>query len=140
MINRDRLITLLNINGVNKDATDVEIRDVLSDARYSNEEINSALYVLKQNEDTIHVRTDGLQKVFYTDGHLLPSEVSGLLGVDYDASNSFKPKKALTRELSFSQMLSIILAAALIGAVAVMYYMFANDIGLFHPIAIAASR
>lgn len=140
MISKDNLVTLLNINGVKKDATDVEIRDVLADAHYSSEEIESALYVLKQKTDLSHIRTDGLQKVFYTDGHLLPSEVTGLLGVDFDASHIFKPKKILTRELSLPQMLSIVLVAALIGVVTVMYYMFANDIGLFHPIAIAAMR
>ena len=138
MMQQDKLITLLRINGVDRNAPDSEIRAVLSDARYSKDEVESALYVLKQKkEDTNEIRTDGLQKVFYTDSHLMPSEVSGLLGVDFDASHIFKPKKILTRTLTTGQMMSIIVVATLIGVVAVMYYMFANGIGLFHPTAIA---
>ena len=138
MMKQDKLITLLKINGVERNAPDSEIRSVLKDARYTNDEIDSALFVLKQRiEDTNEIRTDGLQKVFYTDGHLMPSEVSNLLGVDFDASHIFKPRKILTRTLTTGQMTSIIIISILIGVIAVMYYMFANGIGVFHPTAIA---
>ncbi len=137
---RDKLLTLLKINGVDKDAADADIRAVLTDARYSNEEIDSALYILKSDTETNQIRTDGLQKVFYTDSHLKPSEVSGLLGIDFDVSNTFRPKKMFTRELSMQQMLVVIVVAIVLGAIAVAYYMFANDTGLFHPTAIAAMR
>ncbi len=138
MMSQDKLITLLKINGVDKSAPDADIKAVLADAHYTKDEIDSALFVLKQKkEETNEIRTDGLQKVFYTDNHLMPSEVSNLLGIDFDASHVFKPKKILTRTLTTGQMVSIILVATLIGVVAVMYYMFANGIGLFHPTAIA---
>ncbi len=134
---KDKILTLLRINGIADGASDKDIKAVLTDARYTNDEIESALFLLKQKGEEVEIRTDGLQKVFYTDKHLAPSEVSGLLGVNIDVSDVFQPKKILTRELSLQQMVTIIVVASLLGVIGVAYFMFTNNIGIFHPTAVA---
>ena len=87
MIKRDQIESILKINGVQPTSPDEEIRSVLLSARYSKDEVDTAIMVLRENTKTNKTRVDGLHKVFRSDEALSPEEISQLLGIEIELSD-----------------------------------------------------
>lgn len=132
MINRTQIKSLLKINGVPDTSPDEEIRSVLLSARYSNDEVDTAIMVLREDTKTNKTRVDGLHKIFRTDQALKPEEISQLLGIQVDLTNlpdqQTKSKTISGVYFVFIWMLSIIVALG-----GVLLYMYMYKIGVFHP-------
>ena len=88
MINRKQVEAILKINGITPASPDDEIRAVLMSARYQEDEIDSAIMVLRQNVKTKEAKVQGLHKVFRSDETLKPSEISALLGIDPELTDT----------------------------------------------------
>lgn len=140
MTSREQIETLLKINGSSIDATDDEIRSILNDAKYSNDEIVAAIAVLRQNIDTSSPRLDGLHKVFYTDKPLQAGEVAGLLGIDVNVLHKLDSHQVRRRQLSGLQLIFVVFVAFTFAFLGTVYYMYKTDIGVFHPTAAAAFK
>jgi len=97
VLQKKQIETILKINGVNPTAPDEEIRSVLLSARYNDDEIDTAIMVLRENVNTKESHVDGLHKVFRTNETLKSQEISSLLGIDVEIDDlpyfTEKPKK-----------------------------------------------
>lgn len=131
-MNRNQLKSILKINGYSESASDDEIRSLLLKAKYSETEIENALLILRQTDVQPMVRSDGLHTVFYTDSHLKPREIAGLLGVqvDFDASSFRLEEKD---QFNFKEVMIIAGLSIVIAITGVFIYMYLNQIGFFHP-------
>ncbi len=131
-MNRNQLRTILKINGLSEDASDDEIRAVLVHARYSENEIESALVILQEAGELPNPQTVGLHSVMYTGNTLRANEVVSLLGVDMnvDLPISFRSKHA--RIETFDGLL-IIGGAILLATLGVVLYMYLFQVGFFYP-------
>lgn len=132
MVNRDQIETILKINGVVPGSTDEIIRSVLLSARYSKDEVDTAIMVLRENTKNKTTRVDGLHKIFRTDESLRPEEISQLLGIDVDISDKINPK-GKSRDLSTFQYVIVWAASAVLAIAGLVFYMYLHKIGLFHP-------
>lgn len=132
MMNRDQIETILKINGVVPGSTDEIIRSVLLSARYSKDEVDTAIMVLRENTKNKTTRVDGLHKIFRTDESLRPEEISQLLGIDVDISDKINPK-GKSRDLSTFQYVIVWAASAVLAISGLVFYMYLHKIGLFHP-------
>lgn len=132
MMKRDQIESVLKINGVQPTSPDEQIRSVLLSARYSKDEVDTAIMVLRENTKTNKTRVDGLHKVFRSNEGLRPDEISQLLGIEVNLSERVQ---ARDDGKDFSRFQNVIiwtlsLALAILG---LAFYMYIYKIGLFHP-------
>lgn len=133
MIEKRNIETFMRINGIEPSAKDEEIRSVLISARWNENEVDTALMVLKENITTKLTHVDTLHKVFNTNGRLTSAEISTLLGIDVELTNEdvgdINLKRARIERaqglLSFG--LSIVIALTSIG-----YLMYQEKAGIFN--------
>lgn len=133
MIEKRNLEVFLKVNGLPPTAKDEEIKEVLLSARWNNNEVDTALMVLRANVDTETTHVDTLHKVFNTNSRLNSAEISTLLGIDVvltsDDVNDVHLKQIRTQKyLTFS----IFLLTLVIVTLSVSYLMFIEKAGFFH--------
>jgi len=132
MINRTQIESLLKINGVPKSSPDEHIRSVLLSARYTKDEVDTAIMVLREDTRTNKTRVDGLHKIFRTDQALKPEEISQLLGIQVDLSN-LPDQQEKSRTISGFYFVFIWLLSITVAVLGVFMYMYMYKIGVFHP-------
>ncbi len=130
--------TILKINGVSPEAPDEEIRSVLLSARYNNDEVDTAVMVLKENTKTHQTRVDGLHKVFRSDEALNPQEISALLGIEVEVKE-LNIEKNNRRQMGTIQSVFVGVVATVIAVSGILFAMYVNHVGIFHP-AVTAAR
>ncbi len=133
MIEKRNIEAFLKVNGIPPTAKDEEIRSVLLSARWNNNEVDTALMVLKENTKSNETHVDTLHKVFNSDDRLSSSEISKLLGIDVTLSDQdvtdINAKHQLSKNSTalITFILSIIIAVSSIG-----YLMYKEKAGVFH--------
>lgn len=133
MIEKRNIESFMRVNGIPATANDEEIRSVLISARWNENEVDTALMVLKENTTTKQTHVDTLHKVFNTDDRLNSQEISNLLGINVELTDrdvtKVNAKRARTERaqglLSFG--LSIVIALSSIG-----YLMYQEKAGIFN--------
>lgn len=139
-MNKDQIESVLKINGCVGNCSADEIRAILLGASYSESEVDRALQILNQKDMTQTVRADGLHTVFYTDGHLKPREISGLLGIDVDVDfNTQNLKEKGSHKFTILEFFVIAGLAAVFALSGTVAYMYVNEIGVFHPLELVKS-
>ena len=106
---------------------------MLLSARWNNNEVDTALMVLKENLKSKATHIDTLHKVFQTDERLSPSEISALLGIDVNITQ--EDVNEVQVKLERAQKLQVRLALALSVLIAfggVMFVMYQEKAGVFH--------
>ncbi|MEK7638647.1 MAG: hypothetical protein AAB388_00655 [Patescibacteria group bacterium] len=131
MVNKKQVETILKINGLTSRSPDEQIRSLLLSARFNKDEIDTALLVLRENKITRQQTLDGLHKVFRTDNALKPREISSLLGVDMNVDTL--PVSTRRRAIVGWQFILVWLLAVMLAVTGILFYMYVNNIGLFHP-------
>jgi hypothetical protein len=132
MIKRDQVEAILKINGVTPTAPDEEIRSVLLSARYSKDEVDTAIMVLRENTKTNKTRVDGLHKVFRTDEALAPDEIADLLGIEVEISERVQVQSK-SRDFSQLQYILVWVLSAIVAVLGILFYMYIYQVGVFHP-------
>lgn len=134
MISRDHIESILKVNGVPPSSDDDIIRSVLLSARYNNDEVDTAIMVLREDAKTRQTRVDGLHKVFHTNDSLNSAEISDLLGIDVDLSH-VKVQRSNTAQLNYPQIFVIWISSIFIAAVGILLYLYSAEMG---PFAVAS--
>lgn len=133
MLKRNQIESILKINGVQPTSPDEQIRSVLLSARYSKDEVDTAIMVLRENIVTNKTRVDGLHKVFRSDEALSPEEISQLLGIEIDLSDRVAHRTEKTRDFSKLQYALVWILSFILAIVGLLFYMYVHNLGLFHP-------
>jgi formate-dependent nitrite reductase membrane component NrfD len=131
MLQKKDIETVLKINGIGTGATDDEIRAVLLSARYTAEEVNTALVLLHEISKSNQTRADGLHKVFRSDVCLSPAEISELLGIDVQINN-YTVMRNRKREMTLMQIFLVVLLAIGFALLGVTITMYMSKVGVFH--------
>jgi len=133
MLERANIERLLRLNGVGPSAADEEIKSVLISARWHENDIETALLVLKENTKSHETRVDTLHKVFRSDDSLHPQTISALLGIDVDvAQGALDHKKKMRPSLSAGQALQIGVVSAGLAIACILASMWYLEMGVFH--------
>lgn len=134
-MNKKEIETILKINGFDNSTPEDQIKTVLLSARYSADEVDAAIIMLKRSPDTGAETVSGLHKVFYADKRLRPSEISSLLGVDLDLETPIS-RRSRRSTLSILQFILVWFFSVFFAVSGILFYMYLNEIGLFHPSSI----
>jgi len=132
MMKREQIESVLKINGVEPTSADEEIRSVLLSARYSKDEVDTAIMVLREDTKTKKTRVDGLHKVFRTDEGLRPDEISQLLGIEVNLNRRVPDDTSELNRMSALQNVIIWVLSALIAVLGLVFYMYIYKVGIFH--------
>jgi hypothetical protein len=134
MMKRDQIESVLKINGVQPTSPDEQIRSVLLSARYSKDEVDTAIMVLRENTKTNKTRVDGLHKVFRTNEGLRPDEISQLLGIEVHLSERVEmyDVNSLKKSAQFQSFIIGFLSFS-IALLGLIFYMYIYKIGVFYP-------
>jgi hypothetical protein len=128
------LESLLKINGIEKTSPDEQIRSVLLSARFKEDEVETALMVLRENVQTKQTKIDGLHKVFRSDGSLKPEEISQLLGIDVDIKHTVAVSERKSRhEFTLLQFIILWITSIILAVAGVLFFMYSHQMGVFHP-------
>ena len=134
MIDRKHIEKVLKINGISETAPDEEIRSILISAKWHEDEVRTALTVLRENVDTKSTRVDTLHNVFRSDKKLSPEAISSLLGIDVEiSSHDLLALRESRKNISFWQILSIIGYATILAFGSILIVMYIQNFGIFHP-------
>ncbi len=136
MLDRTHLERVLKINGVTPTAADEEIRAVLLSAHYREDEVDTALMVLRENVDTKVARVDSLHKLMRTDQLLSAKEISSLLGIEVSVPAIHRTKApSPSAEVSVAQRLLIVILSVVIALMGLGFAMYVLKFGVFHATA-----
>lgn len=135
MIDKANIEQFLKINGVTPTASDQEIKSMLLSARWDDEDVDTAMLVLRENTTTHESSVDSLHKVFRSDERLTPDSVSRLLGVQMDASDAVFNHMQSANTSSYRQvivLLVVIIVTAALAIGVVVGAMWMLEVGPFH--------
>lgn len=132
MIDRQHVETLLRIQGVTPTSPDEEIRSVLMSAKFKDDEIDTAITVLRENVTDKTFKVDGLHKIFRSEEGLKSQEISSLLGIDINV-DELEINNSHRRNLGTSQYITIAVLSIIVAAICVVFVMYQNQMGPFHP-------
>lgn len=132
MIDRSKIEALLKIQGIPPTAPDEQIRSVLLSAQYDDDEISTAITVLRENKLDNRSHINGLHKIYRTDNGLKPAEISALLGINVEVSDLQikNHRQHGATNAHYFIILGLVLFLAIGG---LMFAMFLNQAGPFHP-------
>ncbi len=133
MIEKRNVEAFLKVNGIPPTAKDEEIRSVLLSARWNNNEVDTALMVLKENMVNNETHVDTLHKVFNSDDRLSSAEITKLLGIDVNLSdhNFADINKKYNQTLNHSALITLILSVV-IAVSSIGYLMYQEQAGVFY--------
>lgn len=133
MIEKRNIEAFLKVNGIPPTAKDEEIRSVLLSARWNNNEVDTALMVLKENVLSNETHVDTLHKVFNSDDRLSSAEITKLLGIDVNLSDhNFSDKNpAFNQGINHTSLITLILSV-IIALSSIGYLMYKEQAGVFH--------
>ncbi len=126
MIEKKHIEAILKANGVPATAEDEDIRSILISARWDNNDVDTALMVLKENKQDKTTHVDTLHRVFHSDERLSPSDISSLLGVkvslrEEDMLDVEEKRKKFERAQTLVAV-SLALSIVLLGLTYLMYF------------------
>lgn len=138
MIDRKHIESVLKLNGLESTAHDEEIKSVLLSARFNEDEVDTAIMVLRENKFSHKTKVDGLHKIFRSDESLNSSEISSLLGIDVQLEKKIEAG-IKARRLTFISQTLLVIVSIVIALLGITLYMYAFNIGIFHPTSAIAA-
>ena len=122
------------MNGSSSTAPDEEIRSVLIEARWHEDDVESAITVLRENTTTHQSRVEKVNNIFVSDKRLSPEAIHSLLGIDVEVdAGKLQSGRARDIYIYYIQVVSIFVIGAAIAALMLVGFMYYQEIGIFHP-------
>ena len=137
MIEREQVAKILRLNGIDISAPESEIKSILLSAKWHENDVETALTVLRQDPKSKEESVDTLHKIFRSDERLKPETISALLGVDVNLSpqDVALHRKHAKGQLTAGLMLHILLVSLVLSTIFIFISMWYLEIGMFHQAA-----
>lgn len=134
MIDREQVAQILRLNGIDISAPADEIKSILLSAKWHEDDVETALTVLREdpNDKKEHVET--LHRVFRSDEKLKPETISALLGVDVEISANERElrRKHAKGQLTAGLAMHILLISLVLSTIFIFGSMWLLKVGIFH--------
>ena len=136
MFKREDVEQMLAVNGVPPTAPDEQIKQLLIDARWNKNDVDTAITVLRENQTTHKQRVDKLHKIFYSDDRLQPETVSALLGIEthFKPHDTEHPSRRPRSSLTAGQIIRILIVSIALSLLLLLFMMWYMQTGLFYSI------
>lgn len=134
MFERSHIEKLLKVNGVVPPASDETIKSVLLSAQWHEDDVEAAIFVLKENNENHETHVDAIHKVFRSDDRLSPDVISSMLGLEFTvpATDVTLRRRRARGAMSASQMMTVAVSSLILSLIFVFAAMWYLEMGLFH--------
>lgn len=136
MTTKKEVETILRLNGISVDASDEVIRSVLLKINPNQDSVEEAMTALRKTDTYMAKKkpeSDGLQKLFFTDTKLKPSEISQYLGIEVEQTDVIiSHSKSKQNEIPAQHLIVIWFAALVLAMVIILVYMYTERVGIFY--------
>jgi len=137
MMDKTQIENFLKANGVTHTAKEEEIRSVLLSASFNNNEVDTALLILRKNIKNKETHVDTLHKVFHSDDRLEPVEINSLLGITVNFTNGdINDIIQNRRKFNTPSILTVVFLSVLIVLVGLVFMIHQNKVGPFYETSI----
>lgn len=134
MITRDQIENILVAHGVKPTDDDEVIKSALIKANWRDDDVQTALVVLRENLHTHETHVDAVQNLFRGKAKLDAADINNLLGIEVDLSpGDISIKKGRRRmAISYGQIIEIALVSFAVSLIFLLGGMWYLEVGLFH--------
>lgn len=134
MIQRNQVEQILRINGVSETAEDEEIKSVLLSARWHEDDVETAMMVLRENVNDHKTHVDTIHQVFHTDQRLSPESVTSLLGIEMDVTSEDikKHKRNADAHMRLGKVALLAFVTLIFSLIILFAFMWYAQVGIFH--------
>lgn len=134
MLSRESIEKILVDNGVAPTAPDEDIKSALIRANWKNEDVQTALIVLRENKKTHETHVDAVQNLFRGNAKLDPKDINALLGIEVDLTpkDIYIKQKRARGKASFGQVLEICFMSFVLSLIFIISAMWFFKVGMFH--------
>lgn len=117
MIDRKHIEQILRLNGIESDAPDQQIKELLIRARWHEDDVETALVVLREDPKTKTDKIDAVHKVMHSNTKLAPDTLNALLGIDVEVHDVVQKHRKALQDSYYKQIFSIAVVSILLAAV-----------------------
>ncbi|MFT5037297.1 MAG: hypothetical protein ACI9VM_000876 [Candidatus Azotimanducaceae bacterium] len=132
MINRRYIEQLLKLNGLKPDSPDDEIKSVLVSARWHENDVETALVVLRENSGNQEQHIDTFHKTFNSDTQFSPDTLNAILGIDIEIESITSSRKDELKRTYKMQLVSIAALSIGIAMFFLFFVMWYMKVGVFY--------
>ena len=134
MINREQVAQILRLNGIDIEAPADEIKSILLSAKWHEDDVETALTVLREDPKDNTEQIEKIHKIFRSDERLNPETISALLGIDVEltAHDIALRRRHARGELTTGLILNILLVSLVLSTVFILGSMWFMEVGVFH--------
>lgn len=129
MIDKSVVEQYLRANGVAPTAPDEQIKEVLFSAKWHEDDVDTALMVLRENPETNETHVDSLHKVYHSDERLKPETISALFGIDVAIDPPKQKRKS--GSASIGSIIMVLFVAIVLSSALVVGAMWHLQMGIF---------
>lgn len=133
-IDKGLIENILKANGVSMESGDDEIKSLLFSARWHEDDIDTALFVLRNDKDNNKQRIDAVyDDDFRLQDRMRPETISAMLGieVDYDPERREYGRGENVGTMGILGMIFVLSAAIIFSVLVLLLFMFVFKIGVF---------
>lgn len=117
MIDRKHIEQILKLNGLEPSAPDQKIKELLIRARWHEDDVETALVVLREDPNSKDGKIDAVHKIMHSNAKLAPETLSALLGIDVEVGDVVQKHQRQLQESYHKQILSIVVVSILLAVV-----------------------
>ena len=134
MIQREQVAQILRLNGIDIEAPVEEIKSILLSAKWHEDDVETALTVLREDPKKHEEKIETMHKVFRSDEKLKPETISALLGLDVELTQHDVnlSRKRARGQLTAGVALHILLVSLVISSAFIFASMWFLKVGAFH--------
>ncbi len=133
MLDRTQIEHFLQLNDISPTAPDEEIKSILISASWQEEDVNTAIMILREGPPGQEPRVDSFHRVFHSDDRLKPEAVSALLGIEMSvSSDDIALRRAAKRGLTAVEVVRLIGISVTLSALSIVFAMWYFEVGFFH--------
>lgn len=134
-VDKGLIENILRANGVSMDSGEDEIKSLLFSARWHEDDIDTALFVLRNDKDDNKQRIDAVyDEDFRLQDRMRPETISSLLGIevdDYDLNRKEYARGENVGTMGMMGMVFVLSAAIIFSGLVLLLFMFVFKIGVF---------
>ena len=131
MIDRKHIEKFLELNGLSPDAPDEEIKSLLLSARWHNDDVETALVVLREHPKTKRQHIDSMYNITSSDKKISPDTLNALLGIDVNVHSVTEEHHRSLDRAYRAQLFTLAGFSVLAAAAFVLFVMWYTRVGIF---------
>ena len=121
MIDRTHIEKILKLNGLGPESPDEEIKQLLISARWHENDVETALVILRKNPHENTHKIGGVQDVLRTEAKIAPETLNALLGIDVEVNKVTEHHHAALERVYYKQILTLVAFSILFASLFLLF-------------------